>query len=358
MPFKTIWERYFLKEIIKVFLLFLFGFYGLYVLIDYSTHSRSFQNYHFTFLNIASFYGYEFITRMDVLIPFATLIACIKTLCTLNTNNELVALMASGINLKRLLWPFVAFSLFCTGFIYFNTEVLQPRALKYHKQLSHTRAKEKQKKHHHPHIQQITLNDNSSLIFQEYDEINELIYDAYLVRSIDDIYRIRELNPYASVPLGNSVEHLQRNGQGNLVIVEFLPEKEFPEIHFNRAKLIDSITSPSDYGISTLQNKLRSRGEILSEKDARLLTTYYYKLAFPWLCLLAVIAPAPFCTRFSRTLPVFFIYAVSLFGLVAFNIMLDAAMILGERQLVAPAVAIWLPFSCFFVFFGWRFARL
>ncbi len=358
MPFKTIWERYFLKEIIKVFILFLFGFYALYVLIDYSTHSRSFQNYRFTFFDVASFYGYEFITRMDVLIPFAILIACIKTLCTLNAHNELVALMAGGIRLKRLLWPFVAFGLCFTALIYFNSEVLQPKALKYHKQRDQSRAKAKQKKHHHPYIQQLALEDNSSLIFQNYDESSESLFDAYWVRSIDDIYRIKNLSLSTATPLGTSIEHLQRNAEGAMLVTEFLDQKAFPEIHFNRTKLLDAVTSPGDYAISTLSQKLPAHGQPLSEKEARLLTAYYYKLALPWLCLLAVIAPAPFCTRFSRGLPVFFIYTASLFGLVAFYLTMDAAVVLGERQVLAPAIAIWLPFSCFFAFFGWRFARL
>jgi len=357
IPFKT-WERYFLWEISKIFLLFLIGFYGIYVIIDYSTHSRSFHNYHFSYLEILSYYGYEFITRMDVLIPFAILIACIKTLCTLNTHNELVALMVSGVTLKRLLIPFVAFGLFFTGLIYFNTEVLQPRALKYHKQLDYRRAKEKRKKHHHPYIQQLTFKDHSSLIFESYDEGTDRFYDVFWVRSIDDIYRMQFLNASSSTPIGTRVEHLKRNPEGLFEIVEFSDEKLFPEIHIEKAKLLDSVSSPSDYSLSMLKAKLPKTNQPLSEKEASLLTTYYYKLALPWLCLLAVLAPAPFCTRFTRSLPVFFIYACSLFGLVAFYLIMDAALLLGERQVVTPAIAIWGPFSCIFAIVGWRYARL
>jgi lipopolysaccharide export system permease protein len=358
MPFTKIWERYFLREISKVFILFLFGFYGLYALIDYSNHSGSFQNYRFTFLNILTFYGYEFVTRMDVLVPFAILIACIKTLCTLNSHNELVAFMASGIRLKRLLLPFIAFGLFFTFIIYFNTEVLQPQALRFHKHLDHSRAKEKQKKNHHPHIQQLPLEDASSIVFQNYEEIEERFYDAFWIRSIDDIYRIRYLYPLGDIPLGSSVEHLQRVAQGALIITETFPEKLFPEMHFNTKTLLESVTAPDALSISALHEKLSGQTELLSEKEARLLTTYYYKLAMPWLCLLAIIAPIPFCTRFSRTLPVFFIYAFSIFGLVAFYLIMDAGVVLGERQSIPPALAIWVPFTAFFAFFGYRFARL
>jgi lipopolysaccharide export system permease protein len=356
MLLTSIWERYFLRETAKIFFFFLLSFYGLYALIDYSNHAASFKHYHFSFLDIAKFYAFEFVTRMDVLIPFAMLIACIKTLCSLNTHNELVALMANGIRLKRLLLPFIFFGFLLTGIIYFNTEVLQPLAFKYNTQLDHSRAKAKQKRN--VLIQQLLLDDNSHLIFQEYRPETQEFFDAYWIRSIDNIYRIRLLSPYTSVPTGKSVEHFQRSQDGLLVITETFPEKAFPDMRFNQDKLIKSVTLPKAKSISDLKEQLPDNSQELSEKEAHLMTTYYYKLAMPWLCLLAVLAPAPFCLRFTRTLPVFFIYVFSIFGLVAFYLVMDASVILGERQMVNPALAIWGPFAFFFAFFSWRFLKL
>lgn len=360
MVLTSIWERYFLRETFKVFVLFLFGFYALYVLIDYANHSHSFQSYRFSFGDIVQYYAFEFITRMDMLIPFAILIACIKTLCSLNTHNELIALMAGGIKLKRLMVPFIALGLVCTGLVYFNTEVLQPKAWTYQKHRSQARAKVKQKKHQRIPIQQIPLEDGSSLIFQNYDEPTGVFFDVYWIRSIDDIYRIKQLyHPLDAVePIGKHVQHIQRDDRGAMTITEFFDEKPFSKMQFNKKALSDTVFSPNDLSISALIEKLPVHTNALSEKEAELLTAYNYKLAFPWLCLLAVIGPAPFCTRFSRTLPIFFIYAFSLFGLFAFYLIMESAVVLAERQVVAPAIAIWTPVACFFAFFGWRFARL
>ncbi|HEV8052538.1 MAG TPA: LptF/LptG family permease [Parachlamydiaceae bacterium] len=356
MILTTIWERYFLRETVKVFILFLVGFYGLYALIDYSTHASSFKHYQFSFLDILKFYAFEFVTKMDVLVPFALLIATVKTLCSLNTHNELVALMASGIKLKRLLLPFVALGLFLTALMYFNTEVLHPMAMRYNTKLDHSRAKAKHKKF--MSIQQLSLEDNSLFIFQEYDTVANEFFDSYWVRSIDDIYRIHRLSPYSVEPVGKAVERLQRTPEGFLVLTESVPEKTFSDMHFNKEKLLETVSLPDAHSLSELKEKLPSHGNNLSEKEAALLTTYYYKLAMPWLCLLAVLAPAPFCIRFSRTMPVFFIYSLSIFGLVAFYLIMDATFVLGERQMFPPALAIWTPFTLFFSFFGWRFLRL
>lgn len=354
----TIWERYFLKELFKVFSLFLLSFYLLYVLIDYSTHSTSFKHYHFGVLDVLRFYGYEFISRMDVLVPFALLIASIKTMCTLNTRNELVALMASGIRLKRLLLPFIAVGLLFTGLLYVNTEVVHPFAMQFHKQLDHSRAKKKEKNYHHVSIQHIPLDDNSSIVFQTYDAPTNSFFDAYWIRSIDDIYRIRQLFPDATPPTGNHVEHLLRASSGKLLIAESAESKAFPDMHIDKTKLMETITSPSELPISALKSKLPNKATVYSDKEARLLTTFHHKLALPWICLLVVLAPAPFCTRYSRTLPVFFIYATAIFGLVAFYLVMDSAVILGERQIFAPTLAIWTPLLAVAAFFGWKFARL
>lgn len=358
MILTSIWERYFIKEICKVFIFFLVAFYGLYVLIDYSTHSHSFKNYHMSFLQIAAFYGSEFIHRMDVLLPFALLLACVKTLCTLNTNNELVALMASGVSLKRLLFPFVVVGLFFTFILYVNLEVLQPYTVKYQKHLNALRTKAKEKKYNHRFIQELPLLDGSSLIFQSYDTVNEEFSDVYWIRSIDDIYRIHYLYPYSLEPLGREVEHLVRNSAGELVITEFFDEKPFPDIHFNAETLLQTATSVYRLSISSLKAKLPIHNKVFSEKEAQILTAYHYKLVQPWMCLFAIIAPASFCMRFSRTLPVFFIYAFSLFGLFAIYLVMDAAVILGERQVIPPVTAIWVPFGCFMAFFSWKVFKL
>lgn len=357
--YPKIWEYYFLKQTLKIFLLFLVCFYGLYVLIDYAHNSSHFRQHgQIAVKDLMLFYAFEFVDKMDVLLPFALLIATIKTLCTLNANNELVALMTSGIRLKILMRPFLIIALCLTSLTYLSTEVFLPKALKQLRRIDETRAKEKQKKNHYPMIQHLTLEDESMVIFQNYDPSKELFFDAYWIRSPNDIYRIKYLLPHNSIPTGQYVEHLQRDQSGNFLIQEFHSEKQFPDMHFNKELLIETVIPPDELSLSELSKKTSAKKAISSEKESRILSIYYYKLAMPWLCLFAVIGPAPYCVRFTRNLPVFFIYAGSIFGLVAFYLIMDSALILGERQVLAPFWAIWIPFTLFFSIFGLRFLKL
>jgi len=358
----SIWERYFLKEFCKVFFLFILCFYGLYVLIDYSNHSTSFHHHHteFQWKEFFLYYFGEFVKRAEVLIPFALLITTIRTLCSLNVHNELVALMSSGISLRTLMRPFIFLGLFFTLLLYLNTQFFLPDALKSLRHIhdAHSRVKRGTGQ---DAVQHLVLEDQTRVIFQSYDSADESLFDAYWLRSIDDLYRIKHLYPNSNAggtPYGQLVEHLVRNKEGELVETESFDKKAFPEMHFNKKALFETITPVEEDSLTGLIEDFPQNKEDLTEKEASILSALYYKLAMPWLCLFAIIGPAPFCLRFTRQLPIFFIYACSIFALVAYYLVMESAMLLGERQVFAPIWAIGVPFGFVFFVCMWKFLKL
>lgn len=359
--FTKIWERYFVKEVLKTLFFFLICFYGLYAFIDTANHSRSFQDTqgHFYWKAFCLYYGCEFINRSEILIPFALLLGTIRTLCKLNTNNELIAMMTSGVKLSRLLRPFLLLGLLFTALMYLNLEYALPAAFREMKYLENAHGKEKKHKKHHSSAfsaEHVILEDHSTLLFQNYDPVKELIFDAYWVRSIDDIYKIKYLHINPSVAY--FVDHLERNDQDELVIVDSETVMELPELKFDPKSIADTFLQPENLSLTQLWEQLPENREAHSEKEARLVAAFHRKLALPWLCLLAVIACAPICIGFSRQFPVFLVYAGSLFGLIAIYIVIDAAHVLGRRQFMDPLYALWTPFVLFFLIFGWRYVRI
>lgn len=360
IPFKTLWEQYFLKELFKSFTLFIGSFYTLYVLIDFSNHTTSFHSHHyFQWQELLNYYFFEFIRRLDVILPFALMLATIKTLCALSTHNELVALMASGISLKSLLRPFILVGLFFTCLMYLNTELLLPKASKGLKQINDRHTSLKNKLEDRGFVQHIYLEDNTQVLFQYYDEERQFFFDAFWVISPDEIYRIKYLFLHEKDPVGRYVNYLTRNQNNELVEKESFSLKKFPQMRFNQKKLQETLSLPEDQSLTELVKQLPDKTDQTNhEKEAQIIASFYYKMALPWLALFAVIAPAPFCMRFSRNLPVFMIYACSIFGLVSFYLTMDAALILAKRQVFEPFWAIWPPFTFFFVGFFYRFAKL
>lgn len=361
IPFTKIWERYFLWQFLRVLFLFLFGFYALYILLDYSSHSSS-AHHHHTDLKLWELFNHylsEFSIRLDILLPFAILIATVKTLCALNVNNELVAMMASGVRLRRLLLPFLLVVLLLTGLLYINTQFFVPRAMQTVKFMHERKRVEKNKKLDNNPVQHLILEDESTLIFQSYDNVKNRFFDAYWIRSINDIYRIKFLYPgkKGEIPQGHHVDHLKREGD-IIVLQSSANEVAFDEMVFNRKRLMETLTMPEELSLKQLYFKMPEGGICHSEKQCRLATTFYHKLAMPWLCLLAFIGPAPLCIRFSRTHHVFFIYAASTFALVAIYLAIQAATVLGERQVIEPTLAVGVPFALFLIPLLWRYSRI
>jgi lipopolysaccharide export system permease protein len=97
--------------------------------------------------------------------------------------------------------------------------------------------------------------------------------------------------------------------------------------------------------MSDLRLKLPSRNAPLSEKEAKIQAQFFRKLLLPWLALLAVIGAAPFCVKVTRELNVYFIYAVSIFGLVFIYFLMNGATTLADRQVMDPYIALIVPFA-------------
>lgn len=357
----TTWEKYFYKKIISTALLFLLVFYGLYVLIDYSSHLSG-AHYHHSMLKpleLLLHYFAEFALRADLLLPFALLIATIHTLTQLNIHSELISLLASGHSMFRLMRPFLVSGLVVVMLLYANHEWVIPRAAREVQTLNKKYKVRKEKTSHLIAAQSLKLEDGTHIIYREFDPALKKFYEVYYIPTIDEVWRIGELNPFDGIPQGTFVDHFQRDVHGNLQPIDSAENKTFPNLHFQEASLKAILIDIEDLPLSKLyQESPAEKNAEEDEKSARMVTALYRKLALPWLALLAVIGPAPFCVRFSRKLNLFLIFTAGIFGLAGLYLFFDAATVLGERQVIAPSLAILWPMALFLSFFMYRFIRM
>lgn len=353
-----IWDRYFLIQYLKAFFLFIFCFYGLYILIDYTSRLHAIQSLKLSVLEIIYYYGLMFLLRMDILVSFGIIIATVYVLTTLNLHNELIALLASGVTKKRLLLPFVIMGFVFTGLLYVNVGFFMPRAIQQLNAIEESRQHSELIGEQTMLVQSTILEDQSILLFQRYHAQQALFSDLYWIRSADDIYHMKQLANPISEPIGYQVDHLQRNAKGLLAVAESFDKKDFSNMRFNKQKLLESLISPQQYTLIQLWNKLPSVQSSLTDREAQILTLFYRRLVMPWLCLLAILAPAPFCMVFTRRLPTFLLYSCSIFGLIAFYLLMNAATVIGETQTLPPLIAIATP--CILVYGScmWKYAKL
>ncbi len=355
MIFRRIWERYFLKEIMKIFSLFIFCFYGLYILIDFSSRSATHYAGKFSLLEMMKLYGFIFIQRMDILISFALIVAAVKTFCSLNVRNEIVALMSSGVKLKRLMRPFIFVAVAFVALMYLNEQFFQPIAFK---QINYLKDQHMDDRTHYDlerNIKSLEVEDEGELIFHGYDSARKSFFDVYWIKNFDEIFRIKYLYPHEGIPRGKFVDHFLRSPNGQMLLADSSETVDFPSMNFNPERLRQSIVNPRQESLTSLWRHLPSHTGKLDDTEARTVTSFYHKLLMPWLCLLAIIGPAPYCLRFTRQLPVFMIYLVSMIALVTFYLIMNSAQILGENQVFPPFLSVSVPFLAYLAFFCWKY---
>lgn len=352
-----IWRRYLFNAILKVFFLFLGGFFFLYSLLDYSLHMQDFLvDKKIEFSHLFAYYFYQFIKRADLLIPLALMIGTLKVLLTLNVRGELVALQASGVATKRLMRPFFCLSFLCVLFNFINTEFLLPSSLNFLDRFRQEHFKHMEDKRKEP-LHVLFLKDNTKIIYQTKDEKTGLLFDVFWLCLPQEVWRMKYLSMEKDASVGYFVDRIVLNPQGIFEKSNSFEEYRFPSFRLQKEKTGKGTIPIENEKLSELLSKLTYKRGATAFERPQILSHFLHKCLMPLLSFLVVIGAAPFCLRYNRSQPIFFIYAIALFLFVAFVAFLDASLILGETQVFSPYVVILLPFILVFAGFGGLFFK-
>lgn len=358
MILKTIWERYLLRELLKVFFLFLSCFFFLYALIDYSLHMQDFIiDKQIRFGHVATYYFFQFVKRADLLLPLALLIATLKVLLAMNTRGEQVALESCGLPRKKILRPFFLVGLLCALFNLASTEFLLPSSLNHLEQFHKKHFRHSRHGNRKEPVHVLPLKDRSKIIYQTEDKDKKVYRDVFWVRSVDEIWRMNSLSTDTESPTGFFVDRLKRNQEGNFEKTESFEKYRFDKFRWEADPTGKGFIPLENRRITELLHLLVHKAKTTAYEYPQVLTHLLFKIAIPLLSLLVVMAGAPSCLRHSRNLPVFATYAIALFGFIAFFLMMDAAIIMGANQVVSPFIAILGPLITCAAFFGFNYRK-
>jgi lipopolysaccharide export system permease protein len=356
-----IWKRYLLKEIVATFAFILCACYLLFMIFDYSFHMQDFmKDKQIQVADFLFYYGHLFIKRADLLIPLALLITTIRVLASLNTHRELLALQVAGISFKRVIRPFLLFGLCCTLFSYLSTEFISPRSETFLNQFRHRHFKhmlhvsggDQKIKKERMHV--VPLKDHSKIVYQYYDKEKGAYFDLIWIRSSEDIWRMKYLSLEGAHLVGSYVDHFRRDSEGFLDKRESFETYPFTELKWNPNTLKDAVVPFENCRPSQLW-KLAHQEATTSYEKAEIWTHLSFKCVMPLLSLLVIIGVAPFCVRYARNEPFFFIYVFALFGYITFYLTMNAAVILGAGRALSPLFAIFTPFCLFTLPLIWKF---
>ncbi len=353
-----IWKRYFYKEIIKTFCFLLFGFFALYITIDIMTHLKDLRAGKTSLSVWILYYLCTFSRRIDVLLPFAILIGTIRILLTLQARNELVALLVCGVPMKTLMRPFIVCACAASLILYINFEFFLPLAQPKALSIQENDFGKKILLQEQPQVREVLLKDATRMFYRDYDPVMRQFSDVFWIVSIDKVYHMKTLSCIKENPFGSNVDLIKRDRSGKMLKENSYPLLVFTNMQFDEESLKESIQPPKDQSITTLISQTILYGRSTSDRAIDVRSFLMYKLTFPLLCILAVLAPASYCLSFRRDMPHFMIYLLSLGALFCFFLLLQVALVLAKSSVASPLVAIGLPWLVAIAVVGKNFMRV
>jgi lipopolysaccharide export system permease protein len=121
-------DNYIIRSIVRIFMSAILIFTFLYVLIDATSHLDDFFTNKIPTIIIGQYY-LAFLPIIFVQTsPIACLLAVLFTYSTLNNNNEIIALRASGLNFWKITRPAIIFGLIITAFVFMVNEKFAPQS--------------------------------------------------------------------------------------------------------------------------------------------------------------------------------------------------------------------------------------
>ncbi len=126
----TILDRYILRSLLINYVITLGVMISLYVVLDMFVNMDEFteQGYPVSTVisNIVDYYAPNVFLFFAQLSGVITLFACMATIARLRKQNEVTAMLASGVSLYRVAAPIIAFGLASTALLVIDTEWLIP----------------------------------------------------------------------------------------------------------------------------------------------------------------------------------------------------------------------------------------
>ncbi|HSV27868.1 MAG TPA: LptF/LptG family permease, partial [Sedimentisphaerales bacterium] len=125
-------DRYVAKSYLVGYAISLAVLIGLRIIIDLFVNLDEFAEHSAlgamgVLRNIGTYYGIQSVIYFRDFAGLITVIAAVFSLGKMTRHNELVAIMASGVSLKRLIMPIILLSVLFTGVLIVNQEFIIPR---------------------------------------------------------------------------------------------------------------------------------------------------------------------------------------------------------------------------------------
>jgi lipopolysaccharide export system permease protein len=354
-------DNYTAKSIAKIFVAAIFLFLFLYILIDLATHLDDFfankvpvdviLHYYISFLPVI------FVQTS----PIACLLATLFTYSTLNNNNEIIALRASGLNFWQITRPAIIFGLVATALVFMVNERFVPQSLSMSQDIRlekiETRADKKTNKL--PPIKYLFFYglENRLFFIDQYDPSTKVINGITIIGQ-DERQRMTE-----------KITALKAEWTGagwkffSCQIAKYNPLDQTitGDMQFFKEKIVDIEEKPDDLlkqkaTISSMNirqlesyiSRFKSSGAVAALNSLKV--DLHQKIAYPFACIVIIFVGLPFALSSGRRKGLTFAsVGIALLIGFLFFVVNSVGLALGKGGALPPVAAAWFAPALFLI---------
>lgn len=351
--------RYLLGHLRRPWFYIMAGFALIAILVDLFGNFVEFMEAGTPPARILLYYAILLPTYLPYLLPASLLLALLYALWQLGKNSELTAMRASGLSHAQLVSPYLLVGLAAAIALLGINEFFNPWAMYWTRQFKTQQGAAQTaasylvpvayKNSVGRRIWQIDWFDprpaasyemrGINLIQQRPDGSDEFRMEATRGRWLDGHWWFEHVDTRYyntnSDPTGPA---------------ESAPSLEMTMLSETPRDFVNEIKDSTERSALDILRFIQTHPGISAETRNRLLVDFHYRLAAPWLCLIVILLGVPFGIHAGRRgmgLGILF----SLLAFFGYYILMGLGLAYGKRQILAPALAGWLP-DLVFLFLG------
>ena len=409
-------DRYILREFLIKYCVLMLVFVLLFLLMDVYNTISEFLDSEASLRDFLLFLLAKLPGNVRFILPISMLLGCMWCMATFGKNLEITAMRASGVSLFRCGMPIFLAGIAVTAVnIYFN-EFLVPRTEKVAERIYAQTAERRSnvqnllayrssdgKRHwlFKTFVEGKAQNDVTLRTFWDEYLISQFIGEPGTPRFRERIKRVlptraaailvlapdkqkdavhRALNGRKVDIFARRTDYSRRNSQWTFLDGYFVsydrkdehdtsasrgtsavhPEEKYGRIIFKHKQIperpddiTNAVREKDDLSSAVILDLVRSNRNMPDRVRKIYMTIFYYRISFPWACLIAVFLGIPLATRNERTGSLLAVISAVVI-IVAYIVVAQVFLIFGKAGLCPPVIAGTLPTLCFIAFGVWR----
>ncbi|MCL4540407.1 MAG: LPS export ABC transporter permease LptG [Bacteroidetes bacterium] len=339
-------DLYIIRQFISVILFSLLAFAAIFILVDLMEHLDNFLDHGVGLLLIARYYLVFTPEILTLITPVAVLLACLFTTGRMSNHNEITIIKSSGINIYRILLPYLMVSaIICAVMVYFN-EWIVPLANHEKFRIEKVFLQEHREGWWKYNIFMLDSRDRIVSIGY-YDDYNNTA-ERVSVQDFADTnltYLIRRFDA-ANMSYDKTKQEwilhrvIERTFEGDKETFKTFATLPLKEISFTPADLKEKELNPKDMNFNQLKRFIELQKK--SGNDvARYEVDYYSKVSFPFAAIIVIFFGVPLSARKKRS-GLALEFGISILVSFIYLLVIKISQVLGYDGLVSPLLTAWL----------------